>query len=370
MSKPNRPILFVLEHFHPYVGGVEQLFGQLTKALVRKGVRVTVLTTRHLASLPVEETIDGVRIRRIRTRNRYLFTLMALPVATWLAIQSRLVFTSTYNAALPAFLAASIARRRAYITVHEIWGPLWFRCPWLPKPSAMLHYLFERLVVSLPFRRFVAVSAFTRDALISIGTPSEKVRLIYNGLDYQKLARYLRKDPQEPSVPGARFIYYGRLGHSKGLDLIVEGGAQYLQRNPEAVIELIVPQVPRRFRKRLVHEIAKMQCSDRLILTPSLPEEMLFRRLQEATAVMIPSRSEGFCFVAAECAALGVPVVSSGMGALTETASGRVITLNSLSPEALCEALEKAAAGSFSECPINRFPLEDQVQLYLQLLEE
>ena len=39
-------ILFVLEHFYPYIGGVEQLFWQLSKSLVARGHEVKVITTR------------------------------------------------------------------------------------------------------------------------------------------------------------------------------------------------------------------------------------------------------------------------------------------------------------------------------------
>ncbi|MFO7722265.1 MAG: glycosyltransferase family 4 protein [Bacteroidales bacterium] len=369
MNSKGYRVLFILEHFFPYLGGVEQLFGQLTKALAGRGVEVTVLTTRHDPTLPVEEMLEGVRIRRIRAGNRYLFTLLALPLAIRYAIRARVVFTSTYNAAVPAFIAAALARKPVIITVHEVWGHLWFRFPWLGKAPAALHFLFEKLVISLPFRRMVAVSDFTRATLLHRGITPEKVEMVHNGLDYNRIDQYRQPRPEGFSPSPEKFIYYGRLGHSKGLDLIVKGGARYLQKNPGAVIELVVPEVPRRFRRRLEKEVASTPCRDRILITASLPEAELFRRLQDATAVLIPSRSEGFCYVAAECAALGVPVISSGQGALTETAGGKVVTLSSLTPDGLCEAMEKACAGEFKDVPVRRFPLEDQVQQYLDLLD-
>jgi glycosyltransferase involved in cell wall biosynthesis len=368
MNHTDRPVLFVLEHFHPYLGGVEQLFLQLTRALVSEGVAVTVVTTRHHPSLPLREICGGVRIRRVRARNRYLFTLLAFPVALCHAFRARVVCTSTYNAALPAFLAATIARKRAYITVHEIWGPLWFRLPWLGKFSASLHNLFEKFVIRLPFHRYIAVSEFTGAALADQGIPPEKVKVICNGLDYKRLDQYRQNPTDSVSRHKPCFIYYGRLGHSKGLDLIVSGGALFMQLHPECAVELIVPEVPKRFRKRLGREIAKSGAKGEFLLTGSLPPEELFRKIQAATAVLIPSYSEGFCYVAAECTALGVPMVSSGQGALRETAGGRVVHISPLTPEGLCEAMEKAYAGQFNNLPVRRFPLEDQVQQYLELL--
>ncbi|MBR9703528.1 glycosyltransferase family 4 protein, partial [Candidatus Woesearchaeota archaeon] len=56
-------ILFVCEHFHPRVAGGEVWSWELCKTLVKKGLRVTVLTSRP-ENLLGEETKAGVRILR------------------------------------------------------------------------------------------------------------------------------------------------------------------------------------------------------------------------------------------------------------------------------------------------------------------
>jgi glycosyltransferase involved in cell wall biosynthesis len=366
INKGRSDILFVLEYFAPHLGGVETLFFQLAKELVHRGTPVTVLTSWFDPSLPKEEVADGIRIIRVPARNRYLFTLMALPTAIRLARKSKLIHTTTYNAAVPALIAGLIAKRKVLITVHEVWDDLWFRLPWMGKISASLHFLFEWMLLKLPFDHFVAVSGFTKASLIKSGIPAHRIDVIYNGLDYAKLGRYAAASPLKKGEE-MHFVYYGRLGHSKGIDLIIRAGAIFLEAHHEATIELIVPRSPARFRRKVEQAAGGLPVAKRMIFTDSLPREELFERLLKATAVLIPSYREGFCFAAAECAALGIPVISSEQGALIETTGGRVIRMKAMTPDALAEAMHLAVMGAWEEKPEQRFPLEDQVNDYLAL---
>ena len=124
-------ILLVLEYFWPQVGGVETLFLELAQGLVQRGHSVVVLTTR-LTGTPAFERHEGIEIHRIGNPDRpsrYRFTLAATPLACRLARQADLVHTTTYNAALPAWIAARWTRRPVAITVHELIGATCTRSP-------------------------------------------------------------------------------------------------------------------------------------------------------------------------------------------------------------------------------------------------
>src|SRR5438552_4348099 len=54
--------------FSPHFGGVESHVRTLSRELARRGHEVTVITTRHDPALPMEETIDGFRVVRVRPR--------------------------------------------------------------------------------------------------------------------------------------------------------------------------------------------------------------------------------------------------------------------------------------------------------------
>ncbi|RME91864.1 MAG: hypothetical protein D6772_17720, partial [Bacteroidetes bacterium] len=124
-------MLFVLEHYHPYLGGAEKLFRQVAEGLAAEGHTVEVITTRHQARLAREEVIAGVRIRRVHCYNRFLFTFFSLPVIWRAAKDTDLIHTTTYNAAFPAWLVGRLRRKSVLITFHEYWGKLWFSLPYL-----------------------------------------------------------------------------------------------------------------------------------------------------------------------------------------------------------------------------------------------
>lgn len=355
-------ILFVLEHYHPYLGGAETLFCTLAEALAARNHDVTVLTTRFRPDLPPRETVAGVVVHRINCHNRFLFTVMALPLAWRLANRADLVHTTTYTAAFPACVAARLRGKRAVITFHEYWGNLWFRLPFLTRAQALAYRAFEWFVLSLPFDQYVAVSDFTARSLVQGGVKKARVTRIYNGLNYERLAGNLHQPP-------ARFTYtyFGRLGISKGLDLLLPAAAAFRREAPDSELVLIIPRRPAAMLNRINQLIDANNLRDYVLIRHELTDEELYTQVSLSSCVVIPSYSEGFCFVAAEAVALGVPIVSSGRGALPETVSGRYVKMEEMTVPGLAKALAKAAAKKYDFTPTKRFPLTDAVKEHIRL---
>ena len=59
-------ILFVLEHFYPYIGGAEKLFYALATNLAKEGFEVIVVTTQFDKKLPLVEFHKNVKIIRVK----------------------------------------------------------------------------------------------------------------------------------------------------------------------------------------------------------------------------------------------------------------------------------------------------------------
>ena len=57
-------ILIALTYYRPHVSGLTIYAERLGRALVRRGHRVTILTSRFDPSLPANETVDGMQIVR------------------------------------------------------------------------------------------------------------------------------------------------------------------------------------------------------------------------------------------------------------------------------------------------------------------
>ncbi len=355
-------ILFVLEHYYPYVGGAEKLFRQLAEELVKQGNQVQILTSKYSPSLPKEETINGVNILRIPCHNRFGFTFLSIPHVIRQARQADLIQTTTYNAALPAWIGGKWAKKQLVLTFHEVWGNLWHRLPFISFFQRWAYYLFEQLIVKLPFDRVVGVSRFTVGELIANGIPQKKVALIYNGLtpdDYKNLK-------WQPS-PTFEVSYFGRLGVSKGLDLLLPAAALFFKKHPDARLRLIIPETPKGMFRTIKQIIAAHHLSPFLILRHNLPRETLFKELTQTSAVIIPSYSEGFCFVAAESVAMGIPIISSDQGALKEVVSGQIILMKEMTIDGVLQALLAAYNGHWSFKDQPPFLLSNTVNQYISL---
>jgi glycosyltransferase involved in cell wall biosynthesis len=104
-------------------------------------------------------------------------------------------------------------------------------------------------------------------------------------------------------------------------------------------------------------------------LLHDLPRETLYREIAHSSCVIIPSYSEGFCFVAAEASAMGVPIISSDQGALREVVSGQWVPMQEMSVAALARALQRAYDGDWENRPFHPFHLKDAVQAYINLYQ-
>lgn len=374
MSRPPH-ILFILEFYYPHVGGVETLFHTLIRALAKAGYRCTILTQRFDKRLPSREHHGSIEIRRINVPNRYLFSIFAFFAAFPLARRADLIHTTSYNAGLPAFLSGFLARKTTIITFHEAWGNLWFRLPFIGKISARGHYLFEQLLLRLPFQRFIAVSGATARRLEEEGVDAHRITIVPNGLSYTEWVQDQPPGPGQPPHAVATgesftYTYFGRVGISKGLDLLLPAAANFARHYPQACLQLIIPATPSPITGWIQDFIARHQLQEQIRIKHSLPFAELVHTLQQSKWVVLPSYSEGFCFAAAEATALGLPLVHSNQAALAEVVTGYHAPMRTFSIDGLTNALLRAAQNQWDFTPFRPYPLQESLRQYCRIYEE
>ena len=356
-------ILFVLENHYPKIGGVETLFKDLTDSLAEAGHKITVLTNRSPSDkLQAKESYHpNLTIIRKTFFNRYLFTFFAWVPAFFLARKHDFIHTTSYNAALPAYIAGFLTRRKVIITFHEVWGKMWFDLPHFGKLSLYFHYLFEQIILKLNFFKFIGVSQFTADRLNAHGIKSEKIEMIYNGLNYSDFESSKKEKVNNEKFT---FLYFGRLGISKGLDILVDGASLVKE---DFLLNIIVPLSPEKLLNDLKNNIQKLGLEDKICFFHELPFDQLKAKVSSADSVIIPSYSEGFCFTAAESIAMGVPVISSGNGALAEVVSGKHIVMKTFNKQGLADSMVSAINGNFDFKEVKIFELKESVKNYIEL---
>lgn len=367
-------ILFVLQYYPPYIGGLEMIFQNLAERLARRGYPIHVLTTR-LPATPRRELLNGVQVERVpapRRGDRYYFTLAAIPGAIRLGRECDLIHTAPYNGALPAYLAARLTRRPVILTALEVLGRRWHAVERNPL-TAWGYRLFEQLIVRLPFDRFAAISRATFQDCLAAGMPAGRGRVIYPGVD-----EIFQPGPPQGALRARLglngddfiYLYFGRPGKTKGVEYLLQAAPRIHAAIPNAHLVLFLADRPREWYERLQHQVGEMGQAARIHLLPSAPREDLVAYLRDADCIVIPSLTEGFGLTTAEACALGIPVVATRAGSIPEVISGRHVLVEAGSAEAIAEGVLRIRRGEWDETPPKRFSWEAMVDAYESLYRE
>ncbi len=297
--------------YAPHVGGVEELTRRLADQLRLAGDEVEVWTIRHPPTLPEDETIDGIHVRRF---------LLPLPAMR--------------PAALLRFGRAARAADRALQTAVDDFDPDVLHVQCFSANGAYASRLGRPVVVTLQgetfmddsdlFNRSIAMrralrralrsaaavtacSAYTLEDAQRFGLPPGRGEVVPNGVQPNETC----DEPTVP-VPSSPFVLaYGRLVRRKGFDLLLDAFATVARDHTD--ISLVVggagPELEAlRLQARRLH-------LDERVVFPGLLSRADVARLTDAAGVFaLPSRVEAFGIVVLEAMRAGCPVVVSSRG--------------------------------------------------------
>jgi glycosyltransferase involved in cell wall biosynthesis len=390
-------VLFLTESFHPTLGGGETHIRRLGSQLVAAGDAVTVLTRLADAAWPVEEHLDGIRVRRVGppgtgASGKYRMLPAALREALREAPRHDvLVVRNTRVLGVPGLVAAR-ARGTAVVLQPEINGELSGEAFTWGKPWA--NGVSGRLVLGLVALRnlllrdadaFVAMSRLIRDEMQAASVPAERIRLLPHGVD---TLRFHPASPDERATLRARLglpqgllaIYSGRLLRGKGLETLVEA--------------LAAPSLPRDVRVVLLGS-GEGQALDatgdlrRRVAERGLETRVVFAGrsdrvedyLRACDLFVFPSLFEALGIALVEAAACGLPAIASRTGGIVDVVddahSGLLVPPGD--PGALAGALavlagdsaRRAAMGAAARAvAVSRFDEREVLEGYRALFRE
>ena len=324
--------------------------------------------------------MNGTRIIRIGSFNsRYIFTFSALLQALRLGKKHDLIQTTTFNGAFPAWIAGKINKKPVVLTVHEVWAGKWKEVTEFSRIKATIHDLLERMIFLLPFDRYVCVSQATKMDLVKRGIKEEKIKVVYNGIDYSFWNRnhVTKKEIEEVreklSLPG-KIIYFswGRPGTSKGFEYAIKAASLAAEKNPNFILMLMLGS-PHRYKQKyheLLSLITKANQNDIIKVIPSVSYPELRTLLAAIDYVIIPSVAEGFGYAAAEAAALDKPMIVSDAGSLPEVVSGKHLIFSSKNVADLAEKMVKMSKGEYQETEKKQFKWDETMAGYLQVYHQ
>ncbi|MDP8202779.1 MAG: glycosyltransferase family 4 protein [Candidatus Tenebribacter burtonii] len=371
-SVHNLTILMVLDNYFPYIGGAETMFQKVAEGLIELGYEVVLVCPLIIKKTAKFEIINGVQVHRVLCGNRYLYTFLALPLVLKLAKKASLIHTTTYNAAPIAWLSGKITKKKVIITIHELLGKLWWQR--LNFISALGHWGFERFLIKLPFDRFIAVSNSTRRSLTNRKVDSERIFVIYHGIDDELF------NPNNVDVEDIRrdlgvnkhftYLFFGRPGISKGLEFLIRAVPKIKDNIPESKLILLLGSEPHSRFRMIKKLIIDLNISENVIVLESVSRSELPNYLSAADCVVVPSLSEGFGFSAAESCALDRPIVVSEVGALPEVVSGRVCWVKPGDSNSIYDGVLAAYNKQWELIPKKKFHWKDSIEKYVRVFKE
>jgi glycosyltransferase involved in cell wall biosynthesis len=307
-------IVQVTPFYFPHAGGVESHVRALAGEFVREGHEVTVLTSRHDRSLPVEERIDGVRVVRART----LGVVFNTPIDSGISRAIRSLDADVVHLHYPPPLTSYFAVRGLRGSAVPVC--LTYHCDlYIPGTSGrILTGLYERLFLPPTLARVRRVIVHTRSyGLTSAPLRGRPLEIIPSSVDLDRF----RPDVDGTALKhrlgldGKRVIVFtGRLVPHKGIDVLL----RTMPELPDDVAAVIVGRGPRLSGLRSL--AGRLRVQERVRFCSDVSDEALPSYLRMADLFVFPSqnRLEGFGLAVAEAMASGLPVVIADMPGVRE----------------------------------------------------
>jgi glycosyltransferase involved in cell wall biosynthesis len=222
-----------------------------------------------------------------------------------------------------ALLASRLLRLPLVVTLHGT------------DVHLLRHPLLRRLAL-LVLRRAALVVVVSEDlqrlAVESLGLPPEQVAVLR-----MPVARVPSPAPVPDGGP-VRLVAAGRLSVEKGFDVLLEAVGLALQDGLDVRLDLVGSGPEHDRLSALAAGLA-----GRVQMVPAQPRDALWKRMDAAQVLVVPSRREGLGLVALEAIARGRPVIASRAGGLPEVVCDGVdgVLVPPGDPRALADALHK-----------------------------
>jgi len=328
LTKKKPTVLMLTWEYPPrIIGGISSHVYDLSRALVRKGVEVHVVTC-DFPGAPEYEEIDGAKVYRFDSYKipahdflSWVFSMnrnmaqRAIEVVDahkggvdvihahdWLVAKAAIELKNLYERSLVSTIHSTEAGRRGGIhgdyqrTINEVEK-------WLVNESSTViccsNYMLDQISQTLQ-------------------VPTEKMRVIRNGVDVYRFNLNINHEAarQRFAKHGEKIVLcVGRLVHEKGIHVLIGGAPKIISVLPN-IRFIIVGEGG--MKEQLLKEAWDFGISKKVLFTGFIDDQTLRLLYSCADVCVVPSLYEPFGITALEAMAAQVPVVVSDTGGLSE----------------------------------------------------
>jgi len=318
----------------------------------------------HPKGIPEEEIIDGVKVYHPRayylpkvgrTLNPLLFAGSIFPLIR--RIHSRFNFDQIHVDWLYPD-ACGVA-----LIAHLINVPLTVSVAG-SDANVYLNYWIRRRQILRALARARAIitrSSALKRRLEEVGVNSEKLHVIYNGVDceqFQPLAQDVCRQKLKIPTDGPVLLYVGNLVPIKGVDDLLRAFGKL--RHELGIRATLMMVGDGYLRKKLEEQARKLNLEDGAIRwTGNIPPTEIATYMSAADVVCLASHSEGVPNVLLEANACGRPFVATNVGGISEiTMPGGGLLVPACDSSAFASALKTALETHWDSQVIRRHALK------------
>ncbi len=203
------------------------------------------------------------------------------------------------------------------------------------------------------------------------GTPEEKIRVVYNGVDAERFS-------PGPRPPGARHVVAtARIDPLKDIETFLRMAALVRLTDPDVRYTLSGSVVDAPYHKRCLALRSELLLDD--VVAMGQHVEDVVPAYRSAHLVTLTSISEAFPYSVIEAMACGRTVVASDVGGVREALEGCGIVVKPRDPEAFAEsvhlllsddALRTSLEDAARKKVLERFTLQNSIDGYRELYSE
>ena len=326
--------------FPPISGGIGSYVYNLSKTLIARGHKITVITPLRSKCAPWQELVDGIEVFRVPYLPVYPFHASLLDHfvnKTFKSMEHRFTLVHSHTpiplpikTSLPVLTTVHTpmkidGRHHEIVNLHSL----------AVKTQALFVYPSLESKLFKTSQKITAVSRAVAGELGEYGLDRCEITVVGNGVDEKTFSPSRNKKNIPPYV-----LYAGVLRARKGIFDFIKS-AQYVSKEfPD--VKFIVCGTGRLLKKSI--EYAQRECLQKNVLFLGyVSRNKLIAMYQQATVHVIPSLYEGLATVLLEAMACGLPVVATDIGGNNEVISSGVngILVPPRHPEELAKAIVK-----------------------------
>lgn len=360
-----KSILFVLDYYIPHRWWVENVFENIIKRLDKKWYNIFVLTSKFSQKVPAFEEFWNVKIYRV---GKGRISFMRKAVRKWKKILKEneidVIHWSTYWWAIPAAILGKKFGKKIVLTVHEIFGKLWYQYKWTVK--WFFYKLFEKIIFKYKYDVYHCVSYNTQEELVNeYDIPKKKTCVIHNWVDYNFWDPNEVKDYEIKSFRAREnrwdkfvFLYFGHAGKSKWIDYLIQALPELVKlENVKFVFNIIDSKRSSKILKQIWNfEWEKVQIFD------WMSKDNLRVMVASCDSVIAPSISEWFWSVHTESVAMWKILITSKTSAIPEVVSWKVRFIKPGDSDEIVQAVKDVLEWKYKNIPIKTFNWDKSVE--------